>query len=104
MIGKILAGMLDELLPQVAEWFLPEHLKERQLFGRQEALRLIHQPRTLKDSITAKRSLAYHEFFLHQAAVAIKRFHQRNSAPAIPLRVDAAVGLGGFGYRCCPLI
>src|SRR6185437_8646980 len=28
---------------------------------------------------------------VHQAAVAIKRYHQRNSAPAVPLRVDDAV-------------
>jgi ATP-dependent DNA helicase RecG len=45
----------------------------------------------VKDTITAQRTLAYHEFFLHQAAVAIKRFHARNSSQAIPLRVDEAV-------------
>ncbi|HVS70360.1 MAG TPA: ATP-dependent DNA helicase RecG [Phycisphaerae bacterium] len=91
MLAKIIANALDPLLPQIEEWFPEAHLRERNLFTRREALEKIHRPETLKDAITAKRTLAYHEFFLHQAAVAIKRFHQRNSNPAIPLRVDDAV-------------
>jgi ATP-dependent DNA helicase RecG len=90
-IAKLVAGVIDTLVPQVPEWFPEVHLKERNLFTRQEAVRKIHQPQTVKDAITAKRTLAYHEFFLHQAAVAIKRFHARNSSPAVPLRVDEAV-------------
>jgi ATP-dependent DNA helicase RecG len=90
-IAKLVAGVLDALIPQIPEYFPPAFLAERNLFTRQEALRRIHHPQTLKESIVAKRTLAYHEFFLHQAAVAIKRFHQRNAAPAIPLRVDEAV-------------
>jgi ATP-dependent DNA helicase RecG len=91
MLGRIIDGVLDPLLTQVEEWFPEAHLRERHLFTRREALEKIHRPATLKEAITAKRTLAYHEFFLHQAAVAIKRFHQRNSSPAIPLRVDEAV-------------
>src|SRR5437868_11179062 len=90
-IWRILKGMLDELTSQVEEWFAPEHLAERNLFTRQKALRLIHAPLTLQDSITATRTLAYHEFFLHQSAFAIKRYHQRTASPAVPLRVDQAV-------------
>jgi ATP-dependent DNA helicase RecG len=91
MLARIIGGVLDPLLPQIEEWFPEGHLRERHLFTRREAIETIHRPRTLKEAITAKRTLAYHEFFLHQAAVAIKRFHQRNSSPAIPLRVDEAV-------------
>ncbi|HUO09833.1 MAG TPA: ATP-dependent DNA helicase RecG [Phycisphaerae bacterium] len=91
VLARVIAGVLDTLIPQVPEWFSAEFLKERNFYTRQEGLRKIHRPGTLKEAVTAKRTLAYHEFFLHQAAVAIKRFHQRNSSPAIPLRVDDAV-------------
>ena len=91
LLAKIIAGTLDPLIPQIPEWFPEDFLKERHFFTRREALEKIHRPQNLKEAITAKRTLAYHEFFLHQAAVAIKRFHQRNSSPAIPLRVDEAV-------------
>ncbi len=91
ILARIIDKNLDELLPQVDEWFPEAHLHERNLFTRREAFGKIHRPATMKDAITAKRTLAYHEFFLHQAAVAIKRFHQRHSSPAIPLRVDDRV-------------
>ncbi|MGN6368282.1 MAG: ATP-dependent DNA helicase RecG [Phycisphaerae bacterium] len=91
LLAKIIAGVIDALIPKVPEWFAEGLLRERHFFTRREALEKIHRPATLKEAITAKRTLAYHEFFLHQAAVAIKRFHQRNSSPAIPLRVDEAV-------------
>jgi ATP-dependent DNA helicase RecG len=90
-IARLVAGVIEPLVPQVPEWFEESFLAERNLYTRREALRKIHQPQTMKETITAKRSLAYHEFFLHQAAVAIKRYHARNSSQAIPLRVDEAV-------------
>ncbi|MCL2646216.1 MAG: ATP-dependent DNA helicase RecG [Phycisphaerales bacterium] len=90
-IMRVIHGILDTLLPAIAEFFPEDFLRDRHFFTRQEALQKIHRPATLQDAATARRTLAYHEFFLHQAAVAIKRYHQRNSIPAIPLRVDDAV-------------
>ncbi len=91
VIWRITKGVLEELVPQLEEWFAPAYLAERKLFTRQEAMRRIHLPLSLPESITAKRTLAYHEFFLHQSAFAIKRFHQRHGTPAVPLRMDEAV-------------
>jgi ATP-dependent DNA helicase RecG len=91
VIWRILKGMLEDLVSQVEEWFAPEFLAERNLLTRQEAMRRIHAPASLQEAILAKRTLAYHEFFLHQSAFAIKRFHQRHGTPAVPLRVDEAV-------------
>jgi len=90
-LGKLIAGVIEPLLPQVPEWFEEAYLAERNLYTRRGALGKIHQPQTMKETITSKRTLAYHEFFLHQAAVAIKRYHARNSSQAVPLRVDQAV-------------
>jgi ATP-dependent DNA helicase RecG len=91
VIWRIAKGVVEELVPQIPEWFPREQLAERNFYTRQEAMRRIHLPATLQESITAKRTLAYHEFFLHQSAFAIKRFHQRHGTPAVPLRVDDAV-------------
>ena len=91
VIWRIVKGMLEELAGQAEAWFPAAFLEERKLFTRQMALRRIHHPLALKETITAKRTLAYHEFFLHQAAFAIKRYHKRHGTPAIPLRVDEEV-------------
>ncbi len=91
VIWRIMKGVIEPLLPEIEEWFAPEHLAERSLMSRREALRKIHMPLTMKEAITAKRSLAYHEFFLHQTAFAIKRYSQRHGSPAVQLRVDEAV-------------
>ncbi len=91
VLAKIIRGVVGRLLESVEEWFEEGFLRERNLMTRREALEKIHFPLSLKEAVTAKRTLAYHEFFLHQAAVAIKRFHQRNGMPAIPLRVDEVV-------------
>jgi len=90
-IARLVMGNLEALLPHVGEWLPEAHLKERHLLGRQAATRLIHAPVAVKQGTTARRSLAYHEFLLHQTAVAIKRYHHRMGAPAIALRVDDEV-------------
>ena len=84
-IWRITKNILDELIPQLEEWFTPEFLAERNLLTRQEAMRASTIPSCSKTA-SSPSALAYHEFFLHQSAVAIKRYHQRNSNPAIPLR------------------
>jgi len=91
VMGRLIGGCLEELVGQVAEWLPAGHLAERNFMTRREALVKIHQPRTRAEHIAARRTLAYHEFFLHQTAVALKRYHARNSNPALPLRVDDAV-------------
>jgi ATP-dependent DNA helicase RecG len=91
VIAKIVHQQLDDLVPQVHEWFAPEYLKERNLLTRQQATTVIHRPPELKDATRARRTLAYHEFFLHQTAVAIKRYFQRNGPAALALRTDEKV-------------
>ncbi len=91
IIARIIAANLDALLPLVVEWFPEPHLRERHLFTRREAIEKAHRPATLEEAQRARRTLAYHEFFLHQSAVAIKRHHLRTAQPAIPLRTDDAV-------------
>ncbi len=90
-IAKLIQSAASPLLPHVQEWFAEAYLAERGFYTRREATERIHRPLSMADVKKARRTLAYHEFFLHQLAMAIKRYHQRTSQPALPLRVDDAV-------------
>jgi ATP-dependent DNA helicase RecG len=91
VLAKLIRTHLELLLPQIPEIFDPAYLDERNFFTRRDAISRIHAPKSLAETKIARRTLAYHEFFLHQSAVAIKRYHARNAQPAIPLRVDDKV-------------
>jgi len=91
VIARIVREHVATLVPQVEEWFDAAHLKERGYLTRRDALKAIHLPRTKKEAEKARRTLAYHEFFLHQLAKAIKRYHQRTGQPAVILRADDVV-------------
>ena len=90
-IARIVHNNLDFLLPSVREWFDGAYVKERNLLTRHDATLSIHKPRDMKEAQRARRTLAYHEFFLHQTAVAVKRYHQRMMQKAMALRVDDKV-------------
>ncbi len=90
-IHRIITGNLDRLLAHVAEWFEPAFLAERNLFPLRRALEQIHRPLDFIAAGQARRTLAYHEFFLYQLAVGIKRYHQKNLVGAMPLRTDDIV-------------
>jgi ATP-dependent DNA helicase RecG len=91
MMARIIRENLPGLLPHVTEWFETQYLHQRKLIPLRQAYRLIHQPATRNDIEAARRSLAYHEFFLNQTAVHIKRYHHQQVHTAPVLRTDATV-------------
>lgn len=90
-IARIIRANLAELLDQVVEWFSPAQLQQRSLLTRRAAFAAIHQPESLLQAYQARRTLAYHEFFIHQTAIAIRRHHHRTNEVSAPLRVDKTV-------------
>ena len=91
VIARIIHANLDVLLGQVGEWFSPAQLHQRGLLTRRDAFSVIHRPPSLAQAYQARRSLAYHEFFIQQTAIAIRRHHHRTHQAAAALRVDKAV-------------
>ncbi len=91
VIRQVIIGNLAQLLPNVREWFAPDYLASRNLPCRRAAYQAVHQPVDLKQTQAARHSLAYHEFFLYQLAVALRRARQQNAAGARPLRADDTV-------------
>ncbi len=91
VIRQVIMGNLAELLSAVREWFSPDFLAARRLPSRRAAYQAVHHPVHLKQTQSARHSLAYHEFFLYQLAVALRRATQKNEAGAKPLRADDTV-------------
>ncbi|HVP13375.1 MAG TPA: ATP-dependent DNA helicase RecG [Phycisphaerae bacterium] len=82
VIRRIIATNLDRLLPLVEEWYPEEHFKERRLAPRRWALAAMHRPQKEKDTLEARRRLAYDELMLMQIAVSLARHHRCDSAAA----------------------
>ncbi|MBI4578798.1 MAG: hypothetical protein HY718_03795, partial [Planctomycetes bacterium] len=86
-IARMVETALAEALPAVVEP-LPEALRgKRNLIGRTEAIRAMHQPRTSEEIGPARRRLAYEELFLMQLAITLQRRWAATNAraPQLPL-------------------
>ncbi|MCH8242090.1 MAG: hypothetical protein IH897_05700, partial [Planctomycetes bacterium] len=89
-IAGIIAGLLPEVAPQVAE-FLPDDLRQkRRLPLRRTALLRFHQPLKPEDANVARRRLAYEEFLLCLLAVQLSRC-RRVGIDAKPIRVSEEI-------------
>ncbi|MCH9034893.1 MAG: ATP-dependent DNA helicase RecG [Planctomycetes bacterium] len=89
-IAGIIAGLLSEVAPQVAE-FLPDELREkRKLPLRRTALLRFHQPLQPEDVNVSRRRFAYEEFLLCLLAVQLSRCRRRG-IDAKPIRVSEEI-------------
>ncbi len=91
VIGSIIEKNIPLLLPHIHEWIAGDLLASRRLISRRKAYELIHRPGAWKFVQTARHSLAFHEFLLHQLAVGMKRHHQQQLESAQALRTDDVV-------------
>ncbi len=90
-IRQIVLANLPDLLADVSEWFGADALASKRLLSRRAAYEAAHRPQSLAEAQLARHTLAYHEFFIYQLAVALRRAAQRNKAGACPLRADDLV-------------
>ncbi|MCH7705286.1 MAG: ATP-dependent DNA helicase RecG, partial [Planctomycetes bacterium] len=89
-IAGIIAGLLSEVAPQVAE-FLPDDLRQkRKLPLRRTALLRFHQPLQPEDVNVSRRRFAYEEFLLCLLAVQLSRCRRRG-IDAKPIRVSEEI-------------
>ena len=85
MMETLVSRAVELTLPQVKE-FLPEDiLRKYDLVPRQEALRFIHLPGSIQDSLKARRRLAFNELFLLQMGLRLLRVGKEDAC-ALPLR------------------
>lgn len=90
-VGMILDNIEDDQIPDL----IPEDVRhEHGLLSRAQALRLLHQPARDEDHHAAKRTLAWQEAFVLQAALAYRRRTQEgDEAPACPAEGEGSRAL-----------
>jgi ATP-dependent DNA helicase RecG len=73
VIRHIVDAHLDELLPQVREYFSPELLRAAGVADITEALRMVHRPQSVAEAIAGRDRLAFEElFFVHLLHLRVK--------------------------------
>ncbi|MDE3216888.1 MAG: ATP-dependent DNA helicase RecG [Gemmatimonadota bacterium] len=81
VIRHIVDANVPALLPQVQEYFPREILDAAGVVGIGDALRMVHQPRTMAEAIAGRDRLAFEELFfvhlLHQRVKALARETRR---------------------------
>ncbi|MGH7690553.1 MAG: ATP-dependent DNA helicase RecG, partial [Gemmatimonadaceae bacterium] len=81
VIRHIVDTHLDELLPQVKEYFPTAMLQAANVAGITDALRMVHRPQTMAEAIAGRDRLAFEELFfvhlLHQRVKALARETRR---------------------------
>jgi ATP-dependent DNA helicase RecG len=89
-IGLVIKKVLPQAKDLLREWFPREHLSQRALMSRPEAVQAMHRPEDRDHWGSARRRLAYDECFLMQLGIALKRMREV-SRPAHPLRTSKEI-------------
>jgi ATP-dependent DNA helicase RecG len=87
-IAKVIHDNLEDAVKGVEEWFDPKLLKRRELLGRAEAYRRIHDPANLDDAARARRRLVYDELMLLQLGLALSKRQREGRISAPVMRID----------------
>lgn len=84
-VRKTIAAALREYGRGIENELPPDIIASRGLLQKQDAIRLIHQPATMKQAQDARRTLIYEELFQFQCAIAKRAFDHKGAVPGIPL-------------------
>ena len=87
-IEAIIKDGLDAGTAALAEWFDDDLLRGRDLIGRRDAYRLIHQPADQGDAQRARRRIVYDELMLLQLGLAFGKRLRAGRISAPVLRID----------------
>jgi ATP-dependent DNA helicase RecG len=90
-IADLIEPNLPAWLPHVHEWFADDLLRRRDLIGRREAYRLIHQPGDWGGARSARRRLVYDELMVLQLGLGIGKRLRQGRLTAAVLRLDKAL-------------
>ena len=86
---KVLTKVIGNAISQYAHGIeneVPDSIIEkRQLLTKQEAIKLIHQPKTMEEALKAKNTLVYEELYQLQYVIAQRAFKHRGSVPSISM-------------------
>ena len=90
-IAGLIESNLPSWLPHVHEWFADDLLRQRDLIGRPEAYRLIHQPGDWTRAGAARRRLVYDELMVLQLGLGLGKRMRQGRLSAAVLRLDKSL-------------
>ena len=90
-LSGLIESNLPAWLPHVHEWFSDDLLKTRDLIGRRDAFRLIHQPGDWGGARSARRRLVYDELMVLQLGLGIGKRLRQGRLTAAVLRLDKSL-------------
>ena len=79
VIASIIAGVLDNALPEIEDHFPASTLEELEMPGLSKAYEMCHRPSIESQPNDGRRRIAYDELFLLQLGVMMKRHHRRDT-------------------------
>lgn len=85
-LKSIIVPAVTELSDLLEDFFDERFRRKNELLRRREAFRQIHNPEDEDTLARAKRTLKYHELFLMQLGLALRRYRTRHYAPAVEMR------------------
>jgi len=87
-IWHIIDANIEAALEGIEEWFDAELLRKRNLMGRRQAFRAIHQPAHWREATDARRRLIYDELMLMQIGLILSRRLRGGRLSAPRMRID----------------
>ncbi|MCR5725772.1 MAG: ATP-dependent DNA helicase RecG [Treponema sp.] len=89
-VAKAVSAALSQYAHGLEEEVPDDVREKRTLLPKAQALRQIHQPRTLQEALDARRTLSYEELFQFQTVIAKRALEHKGELPAIDLAENAA--------------
>ena len=85
VLTKIIGTAIKQYAHGIEDELPPEIITKRNLLPKQEAIRLIHQPKTIQEANSAKQTLIYEELYQLQYTIAQRAFKHKGSIPSAAL-------------------
>ncbi len=83
MLAKVVGTALAKYALGIENELPDELIAQRRLLPKAQAIRQIHQPKTMQEAADARKSLVYEELFLFQKTLAARALAHRGTLPAL---------------------
>ena len=108
VLTKIIGAALKQYAHGIEDELPQEIIEKRKLLSKQEAIRLIHQPASLKDVQSARQTLIYEELYQLQYTIAQRAFKHKGNLPSVSFTdlaqvSDQAISKDDFKKSLSPL-
>lgn len=87
-IRKFIQTAINQYVHGIENELPEEYIQKRNLLSKQEAIKLIHCPKTINDTQNARNTLIYEELFNFQCVIASRAWKHKGYIPTIDLETE----------------